>query len=98
MKQNGLASKLLTRHNRIRIILLVLGFTLFPAIVYWGEELLFPTSQTLSEFYGKIYGSLMDWGMDGMFAWCVVCTPYLVFDIYLIVKDLRTQPAEAGKS
>ena len=92
-----LLEKLFTRQNLIRLILLIIGFALFPAVVFWGEELLFPSSQTLSEFYGKIYGTLMDWGMDGLFAWCVVCTPYLVYDIYLIVKDLRSLRIEDGR-
>lgn len=98
MKPTGLSATLFTRHNLIRLILLVFGFTLFPAVVFWGEELLFPSSQKLSEFYAKIYGSLMDMGMDGMFAWCVVCTPYLAYDIYLVIKDFRSKRVEVGKN
>lgn len=98
MKLNDLSAKLFTRQNLIRLILLVFGFSIFPAIVYWGEELLFPSGQTLSEFYGKIYGALMDLGMDGMVAWCIVCAPYLAYDIYLVVKDFRSQRVEAGKN
>ena len=97
MKPTDLSAKIFSRQNLIRLILLVFGFSLFPAMVFWGEELLFPSNQTVSEFYSKIYGALMDWGMDGMFAWCVVCTPYLVYDIYLIVRDFRTQRVRADR-
>ena len=97
MKKKSWPANLFTGHNLIRVLLLVIGFTVFPALVYWGQELLFPSSQALSGFYNRLYGSVMDWGMDGMFAWCVFCTPYLAFDIYLIVKDLWSERLEAGQ-
>lgn len=97
MQKEILMNKLLTRQNLIRLILLVFGFTIFPAIVFWGEGLLFPSSQALPEFYAKILGSLTDMGMDGMFAWAVVCTPYLGYDIFLLVKSFRGQRVETGK-
>lgn len=98
MKKTGFSAKVFTRQNLIRLILLVFGFTLFPAVVYWSDKLIFHSSPTLSEFYAKIFGSLMDLGMDGMFAWCVVCTPYLAYDIFLVVQDYRGQRVEAGKN
>ena len=90
MNNNSLLKKCLTPQNLIRLILLVLGFTIFPAVAYWVGQLLFPSGQNLSEFYAiTIYGSLMDWGIDGMFAWGVICIPYLVYDVFLLIKDFK---------
>lgn len=97
MRKGNWSDMIFNRQNLVRLILLVFGFTLFPAVVYWGEKLLSTSSQTLSEFYAKLYGALMDWGMDGMLAWCVVCTPYLAYDIYLIIQDLRRKRMAADK-
>lgn len=97
MKPNELCTILFTRNNLIRLILLIFGFTLFPALVFYGKALLFPSSETISDYYAKIYGALMDWSMDGMLAWCVVCTPYLIYDICLIVKDFRAQRLDADE-
>lgn len=97
MKPNDLSTILFTRNNLIRLLLLVFGFTLFPALVFFGKALFFSSSETISDYYAKTYGALMDWGMDGMLAWCVVCAPYLVYDIYLIVNDFRSQSLEADE-
>lgn len=90
VKLNNLSAILFTRQNLIRLILLIFGFTIFPAVVYWAGKLLFSSGQTLSEYYSTtIYGSLSDWGMDGMIAWGIVCVPYIVYDIFLLIKDFR---------
>ena len=95
MKKVDWAAMLFTRQNLIRLVLLVCGATVFPAIAYWGWKLVSPSLGTLSEFYAWIYGSLMDLGVDGMLAWGVICTPYLAYDIFLLIKDMRGQKMAA---
>ena len=91
MQKSDLANVVLTRENLYRLGLIIFGFSFFPGIVFLISRIFFVESTTISDFYTKFYRSLLDLGIDGFFSWCIVCAPYLAFDIYLLIKNYRAQ-------
>ena len=95
MQRKDLANAVLTRENFYRLGLAIFGFSLFPGIVFLISKIFFAETTAISAFYTKFYGSLLDFGTDGLFSWCIVCAPYLIYDLYLIWKHHRSQTADS---
>ena len=91
MQKSGLANGVLTRENLYRLGLAIFGFSLFAGIVFLIGKIFFAESTTISAFYTKFYGSLLDFGVDGLFSWCIACAPYIAYDVYLLRKNYRAQ-------
>jgi len=96
--QKGVLTKIfLSRENLYRLGLAIFGFSLFPAIVFLIGKMLFASNATLSIFYTKFYGSLLDFGIDGVYSWTIACAPYITYDLYLLIKTFRTPKIENAK-
>ena len=86
MGQTNIKEALLTRENMYKLIWTLFGFTLFPCIIYAANVVFSPSASTLTGYYSNLYGSLLDLGKDGMYAWCIVCAPYMAYEVYLLAK------------
>ena len=91
MQKRSLKTILLTRENLYRFGLAVFGFSIFPGIVFLITNVLFDSPTTLSLYYAKFYKSLLNLGMDGLYSWTIACAPYIVYDIYLLIKNYREE-------
>ena len=91
MQRERLKKILLTKENLYRFGLAIFGFSLFPGIVFLVTKVLFDSPTTMSLYYAKFYRSLLDLGMDGLYSWSVACAPYIVYDIYLLIKSYRKE-------
>lgn len=86
MGQAPIKEALLTRENLFKLIWPLLGFTLFPGMIYAANVVFSSSSLTLTGYYSNLYGSLLDVGKDGMVAWCIVCAPYMAYEVYLLAR------------
>jgi len=96
-KSFNVSKKLLTPQNLYRLVLAVLGFSLFPGIIFLISKILFETQTAISDSYSKFYGSLLNFGTDGLISWGIGCTPYMVYDIYFLIRSYRTQKGDTDK-
>ncbi|MGD9160862.1 MAG: hypothetical protein PVG39_20755 [Desulfobacteraceae bacterium] len=74
------------KETQNKILLMIFGLTLFPAIVYWLKKLLVDSSGAIWDYYGYFYRSLMDMGMDGVVVWGIACGPYMVYEVLLLLR------------
>jgi hypothetical protein len=47
----------------------------------------------MAALYSNSYKLLLDTGKDGLFAWCIVSTPYMVYEVYLLIKKFLKRTA-----
>jgi len=93
----SVTQKLLKRQNLYRLGLAIFGFSLFPGIIFLISKIIFEAQTTMPEFYSKFYGSLLNFGIDGLLSWVIGCMPYMIYDIYLLIGSYRTQKGEPDK-
>ena len=79
----------ITKETRNKIGLMIFGLTLLPAIVFWIKELFADSPESISDYYGYFFGSLLDMGTDGMVVWGIACGPYMVYEIALLVRGVK---------
>lgn len=96
MKKRTLQKILLTRESLYRLGLALFGFTLCPGIVFLITNIFTESHSTIPELYSEFYRSLLNLGLDGLYSWGVACTPYMAYDIYLIVKSYKAKKIEIG--
>ena len=97
VQKSGLLKRVLVRENLYRLGLAIFGFSIFPIFIFLISKIVFSESITISAFYTKFYGSLLDFGVDGFYSWCIACTPYLAYDICLLIKNYRSQKIKTVK-
>jgi hypothetical protein len=88
LQKIGLKKKVLTYENLYKLILIVFGFVFLPGIIFLIEYISKPPAITIPAFYSNFYRLLLDTGKDGLFAWCIVSAPYMVYEVYLLIKKL----------
>jgi len=88
LQKIGLKEQILTCENLYKLILIVFGFVFLPGIIFLIEYISNPSTKTISAFYSNFYRLLLDTGKDGFFAWCIVSAPYMVYEVYLLIKKL----------
>ena len=89
MQKIGLKKKVLTSENLYKLILIVFGFVFLPGIIFLMESIFNSPTKTMPAFYTNFYKSLLYTGKDGLLAWCIVCAPYMVYEVYLLIKKFR---------
>jgi hypothetical protein len=68
---------------------MALGLTLFPGIVHVLQAVLTDSGIAMGAFYAGFYPSLLDLGTKGIVAWCIACGPYMVYEVYGLVRGSR---------
>ena len=93
MQRIGLKTKVLTYENLYKLILIVFGFVFLPGIIILIEYIFNSPTKIMPALYWDFYKLLLDMGKDGLFAWCIVSAPYMVYEVYLLIKKLNlTKP------
>jgi hypothetical protein len=93
LKTLDLKKKVLTGENLYKLILIVFGFAFLPGIFFLIEFIFNSPTKTMAAFNSNSYKLLLDTGKDGLFAWCIVSTPYMVYEVYLLIKKLLKRTA-----
>ena len=73
----------------VKLLLMVFGLTLFPGMVHIVQGIFTDSDIAVRAFYAGFYPSLLDMGTQGIIAWCIVCGPYMVHEIYGLVRGWR---------
>jgi len=93
MQKIDLKKIVLTWENLYKLILIVLGFAFLPGIIFLIEFIFNSPTKTIAAFYSNSYKLLLDTGKDGLVAWCIVSTPYMVYEVYLLIKKFLKRTA-----
>lgn len=72
--------------KRVHLLLMVFGLTLFPGIVHILQGIFTGSDIAVRAFYADFYPSLLDMGTKGILAWCIACAPYMVYEIYMLIR------------
>jgi hypothetical protein len=80
-----------TREILYKIGLMIFGLTLLPGMIFFIKAIFVISPITLSDFYSSFYGSLLDMGKDGLIVWGIACSPYLAYEVYLLLTGFTTK-------
>jgi hypothetical protein len=97
MRKEELSNILLTKENLYKLILMIFGLTLFPIVVYLFQKAFLHREDTVLTFYSDFYRSLLHFDREGFFAWGVACTPYFVYEIFLVIRSFGGREREKEK-
>jgi hypothetical protein len=73
----------------VKLLLMVFGLTVFPGMVHILQGIFTDSDISVRAFYAGFYPSLLDMGTQGIIAWCIACGPYMVHEIYGLVRGRR---------